>query len=75
MDEARSDNVTVVDFRVDKALPIGDRMQLQVIVDLFNAMNANTISNFQLIDSVEPFQKVVDYLKGRTLGLSARLTF
>ena len=75
MSEARSDNVAVLDFRMDKALPLGDRMQVQVIVDLFNALNANTISNFQLIDSVEPYQKVVDYLKGRTIGLSARLTF
>ena len=75
MSEARSDNVAVLDFRMDKALPLGDRMQVQVIVDLFNALNANTISNFQLIDSVTPYQKVVDYLKGRTIGLSARLTF
>ena len=75
MSEARSDNVAVLDFRMDKSVPIGDRMRLQVITDLFNALNANTISNFQLIDSVTPYQKVVDYLKGRTLGLSARLTF
>lgn len=75
MNETRSDNVTVVDFRVDKSVALGDRVNVQVIFDLFNALNANTITNFQLIDTATPFQNVIDYLKGRTIGLSARLTF
>ncbi len=75
MSENRSDNVTVVDFRADKTFAMGDTMNLQVMVDLFNALNANTIVNFQLLDSVQPYQRVVEYLKGRTVGLSARLTF
>ncbi len=75
MNENRSDNVTVVDFRLDKAFALGERMNAQFIFDLFNALNANTITNFQILDSVTPYQRVVDYLKGRTIGLSARLTF
>ena len=50
-------------------------MRVQVILDFFNALNANTITNFQILDSVVPYQRVVDYLKGRTIGFSARLTF
>ena len=75
MSENRSDNVTVVDFRVDKSVPLGDRMSVQLIFDLFNALNANTITNFKLLDTAEPYQDIIDYLKGRTIGLSARLTF
>ena len=75
MNENRSDNITVIDFRLDKTLALGDRMGLQVMVDLFNALNANTVLNFQLIDSIVPYQRIVEYLKGRTVGLSARLTF
>ena len=75
MSENRSPNVTVVDFRADKTLMLGETMNLQVIFDLFNALNANTVVNFQLIDSVVPYQRIVEYLKGRTIGLSARLTF
>ncbi len=71
----RSDNVTVVDFRMDKSFALGDQMRVQVILDFFNALNANTITNFQILDSVDPYQRVVDYLKGRTIGFSARLTF
>lgn len=73
MSENRSDNVTVVDFRVDKTFALGDRLNFQFILDLFNALNANTITNFQLLDTA--YLNVVDYLKGRTIGLSARLTF
>ncbi len=75
MSENRSDDVVMVDFRADKTFALGDAMNLQVIVDVFNAMNSNTIVNFQLLDSVVPYQNIVEYLKGRTIGLSARLTF
>ncbi|MXW70409.1 MAG: TonB-dependent receptor [Acidobacteria bacterium] len=75
MNEARSPNVTIVDFRLDKSFALSDRMNAQFIFDIFNAMNANTIVNFQLLDSVVPYQNIVEYLKGRTIGLSARLTF
>ena len=75
MSENRSDNVTVIDFRVDKTFALGESTGLQMMFDLFNALNANTVVNFQLIDSVDPYQRIVEYLKGRTIGLSARLTF
>ena len=75
MNENRSDNVTVIDFRVDKSFALGDTMQVQAIFDLYNALNAATITNFQMLDSVAPYQRIVDYLKGRTVGISVRLTF
>ena len=73
MNENRSDNVTIIDFRVDKAFALGERMNVQLLLDLFNALNANTVTNFQMLDTA--YRNVVDYLKGRTIGLSARLTF
>lgn len=73
MNENRSDNVGILDFRVDKSFALGNRVRIQAILDLFNALNANTVTNFKLLDTT--YQSVVDYLKGRTIGLSARLTF
>ena len=73
MNENRSDNVTIIDFRVDKSFALGERMNVQLLVDLFNALNANTVTNFQMVDTA--YRRVVDYLKGRTIGFSARLTF
>ena len=73
MSENRSDNVTIIDFRVDKAFALGERTQVSVLFDLFNALNANTVTNFQMLDTA--YLRVVDYLKGRTVGLSARLSF
>ena len=75
MNSERSDNVSVVDFRLDKTISLGDQMNVQFIVDLYNALNANTIVNFRLLDSVRPYQGIVEFLGGRTVGLSGRLTF
>ena len=44
------------------------RMNAQVLFDSFNALNAHTITNFQLIDSVVPYQWVVKYLKKEPSG-------
>ena len=73
MNEDRSDNVGILDFRVDKSFELGESVRVQAIFDLFNALNYNTVTNFKLLDTA--YQSVVDYLKGRTIGLSARLTF
>ena len=73
MNEDRSDNVGILDFRVDKSFDLGESVRVQAIFDLFNALNYNTVTNFKLLDTA--YQSVVDYLKGRTIGLSARLTF
>ena len=75
MNSDRSDNVSMIDFRLDKSLALGDQMTVQVIFDLFNALNTNTIVNFRLLDSVTPYQGIVEFLGARTVGLSARLTF
>ena len=73
MNEDRSDNVGILDFRVDKSFDLGESVRVQAIFDLFNALNSNTVTNFKLLDTA--YGSVVDYLKGRTIGLSARLTF
>ena len=73
MNENRSDNVGILDFRLDKSFDLGESVRVQAIFDLFNALNYNTVTNFKLLDTT--YQSVVDYLKGRTIGLSARLTF
>lgn len=75
MNEDRSPNVIIVAFRLHKSFALSDRMNAQFIFDVFNAMNANMIVNFQWFDSVVPYQNIVEYLKGRTIGLSAKLTF
>ena len=42
----RQDNVTVIDFRVEKQLRFAaDRAKLGLFFDLFNAMNSNTAVN------------------------------
>lgn len=70
----RSENVSIIDFRVDKSFSIGDRASVQVILDVFNALNNNAESNFRLRVGSR-YRQLIEWIQGRTIGISARLTF
>ncbi len=74
LDNRRSDNVAILDFRVDKAFQMGDFGELQVMVDFFNALNNASETNF-VMSSGSRFRTPIEWIQGRTIGLSARLTF
>ncbi len=44
----RSDNVTIVDVRLDKAFDIGARGRLALMLDVYNLLNSNAVTNFSL---------------------------
>ena len=44
----RSENVTMVDVRLDKALAVGLRGRLTLMLDVYNLLNANAVTNFSL---------------------------
>ena len=74
VDSNRSDTVAILDFRADKAFNLGDRAQIQVMVDLFNALNNAAETNFNMRAGSD-WLKPIEWIQGRTIGLSARLTF
>ena len=74
LDSRRSDTVAILDFRVDKAVQIGDFGELQVMVDFFNALNNASETNF-VMRSGSAYQTPIEWIQGRTIGLSARLSF
>ncbi len=41
----RQDNIVLLDFRVEKQIPIASRGKLGLFVDLFNALNSDTAAN------------------------------
>ncbi|MCY4075850.1 MAG: TonB-dependent receptor [Acidobacteria bacterium] len=44
----RSENVTIVDLRLDKAIAAGARGRLTLMADFYNLLNANAVTNFSL---------------------------
>ena len=48
LSENRSENVTMVDLRLDKAFNVGVRSRITLMLDLYNLFNSNTVTNFSL---------------------------
>ena len=70
----RSDNVMILDFRLDKTFPIGNTAEIQLIADVFNALNNASETNFNM-SAGSAFREPIEWIQGRTIGFSARLTF
>ena len=74
MSANRSEIVTILDFRVDKGVSLGDTAEVQFILDFFNALNGAAETNF-FFTAGGNYLKTIEWIQGRTIGLSARLTF
>jgi hypothetical protein len=72
LDQHRSDNVSLVNVRVDKTFQIG-RTRLMAMFDLDNAFNANPVTNFNLLN--DDFGHVIAVLDPRVAQIGLRLTF
>ena len=44
----RSENVTMVDLRLDKAFTVGAGGRVTLMLDLYNLFNSNAVTNFSL---------------------------
>ncbi|MCA1585667.1 MAG: hypothetical protein LC791_13175 [Acidobacteria bacterium] len=69
----RADTVPLVGVRADKAWTFGSR-KLLVMLDVFNLMNSNAVSNFTLINGAN-FNKILAALQPRTVQIGTRLEF
>jgi outer membrane receptor protein involved in Fe transport len=72
--ENRSEDVTVVDVRLDKAFSFGGRYRLTAIADLYNLFNVNPVTNF-IVNTGSRFENVIEWLPGMTLKLGLRFQF
>jgi hypothetical protein len=69
----RSDTVPLWDLRLDKRFDIGKGGSLMVLFDIFNLLNSNAITNFNL--RTGSFGEVNAALPPRTMKLGFRWTF
>ena len=72
--ENRSEDVTLVDLRVDKAFRFGGRYRLTAIADVYNLFNVNPVTNF-IVDTGSRFENVIEWLPAMTLKLGLRFQF
>jgi hypothetical protein len=70
----RSDTVTIVDVRVDKAFTFGGKYRLTMMADLFNTLNSNAVSNFNLLNGGQ-YNRIIATLDPRTFQLGFRFDF
>jgi hypothetical protein len=68
----RSDNVALMNVRVDKAFQARG-FKVVVMLDVDNALNANPVTNFNLLN--DNFGQVIAVLNPRVAQLGLRLTF
>ncbi|MGE0813573.1 MAG: hypothetical protein AB7O93_09520, partial [Vicinamibacterales bacterium] len=73
IDNNYSDTVGIVDLRVDKTFSV-ERFNFSVIADLFNALNSNAVTNFNLSNGSQ-FNRIIATLDPRTFQLAVRFSF
>ncbi|MGE3492998.1 MAG: TonB-dependent receptor, partial [Vicinamibacterales bacterium] len=74
IDNNRSDTVAIVDLRLDKSFTMGGRYKFSVLADLFNALNSNQVTNFNLSNGSR-FNQIIATLDPRTFQLAFRFEF
>jgi hypothetical protein len=70
----RSETVTIVDFRVDKAFNFGGKYTATVMADVYNLLNTNAETNF-LLNTGSDFRNIIEWIGGRTLKIGLRFQF
>jgi hypothetical protein len=70
----RSDTVSILDFRVDKAFPFAEHSKISVFVDTYNLLNAGAVTNFNLLNGSQ-YNRIIATLDPRTAQIGARLEF
>ncbi len=69
----RSDKTAILDLRLDKAFKLG-RYRITGMADLFNALNSNAVTNFNLLNG-PAFNKIIATLDPRTAQVGIRFDF
>ncbi len=73
LDENRSDNVSLLNFRLDKSLQVG-RFKMTGMLDIYNVLNNDAVTNFNL--TLGPnYKRVIATLDPRVFQAGLRLEF
>ncbi len=71
--ERRSDNVAIIDFRLDKSFALKG-LKVTGMVDVFNVLNSNAVTNF-FVTSGGTYNRIIAALDPRTVHVALRASF
>jgi hypothetical protein len=74
VDNNYSDNVDLVDFRLDKTFSFGSKVRVTGILNIYNLLNVNSETMFNLRTG-SGFNEIIDWIPGRTIQVGAKLQF
>jgi hypothetical protein len=72
--DQRAPNVPILDVRAEKAFSLGGSRKIALMVDVFNALNADTIANFRVTSGAR-YNELIALLDPRAVRFGARLSF
>jgi hypothetical protein len=70
----RSETVSIIDFRVDKAFNFGGKYTAMVMADVYNLFNTNAETNF-ILNTGSDYRNIIEWIGGRTLKIGLRFQF
>jgi len=73
MDQNRSEAVNLMNFRIDKAFRLGGARKATLMLDIYNLLNADPVTNFNL--SVTAPRTVIAVLDPRVFQMGFRFEF
>ena len=73
MDANRSESVNLLNFRIDKAIPLGGSRKATLMLDIYNLLNADPVTNFNL--SITSPRTVIAVLDPRVFQMGFRFEF
>ena len=73
MKNNRADNVTLLNFRVDKTFALGSRGKFTAMLDIYNVLNNNAVTNFNLLTN--DFNRIIAVLDPRVAQIGFRFEF
>jgi carboxypeptidase family protein len=74
IDNRHADNAAIFDLRFDKSVAVGSGVKIAGMLDIYNVMNSNAVTNFFLV-SGSTYNRIIAALNPRTMQFGLRLTF
>jgi hypothetical protein len=74
LDNQYSDTVPILDLRLDKTVMLGGRYRVAVMLDAYNTLNNNAVSNFNITNGNQ-YNRIIATLDPRVVQLGFRFEF
>lgn len=69
-----SDKVPILDLRLDKTVSFGGRYRAAVMLDAYNTLNNNSVSNFNIVNGTQ-YNRIIATLDPRVVQVAFRFEF